>query len=90
MKPHTVIYLKAFGYTIADFMPCEICGAKCVDVHHIEARGMGGTSKKDAIDNLMGLCRQCHVEFGDVVKAKVWLKKLHLKFMNNNGVKLSN
>lgn len=89
MKFHTKVYMLAFGYTIADFMPCEMCGAKAVDVHHIENRKSGGDplGEKDKIQNLMGLCRNCHVEFGDVVKAKSRLKKLHLKFMADNGVK---
>ena len=35
MKIHTKIYLKHFGYTIADFIPCEICSSKSVDIHHL-------------------------------------------------------
>ena len=30
-----------------------------VDIHHIDARGMGG-SHKDYIENLVALCRKCH------------------------------
>lgn len=74
MKPHTKLYLKQFGYTEADFIPCEVCGRKAVDIHHIEARGMGGT-KRDVINNLMAVCRECHVEYGD---KKEWTEKLKL------------
>jgi 5-methylcytosine-specific restriction endonuclease McrA len=77
MKNHTKIYLKEMGYDESDFIPCEICSHKAVDIHHIEARGMGGTSKKDDIENLMALCRTCHVKFGDITELKDYLKKIH-------------
>ncbi len=57
MKKHTKLYLDYFGYGIEDFIPCESCGAKAVDIHHIEARGMGGDKKADDIKNLMALCQ---------------------------------
>jgi len=62
MKKHTQIYLQGMGYKTSDFVPCEVCGCQAVDVHHIEARGMGGSNDKDTIINLMGLCRQHHIE----------------------------
>lgn len=42
MKKHVKIYMDYFGYTIADFIPCEKCKSKAVDIHHIEPRGIGG------------------------------------------------
>ncbi len=54
-----------FGYTTADFIPCEVCGQKAVDIHHVDPRGMGGSKAKDTPDNLVALCRGCHCEFGD-------------------------
>jgi hypothetical protein len=88
MKPHTKIYMDFYGYTIADFIGCEICGNKAVDIHHIEARGMGGDpqGKKDIIENLMAVCRKCHVEHGDVPELKETLKKVHIKHMAIYGV----
>jgi len=77
MKKHTKLYLDYFGYGIEDFIPCESCGAKAVDIHHIEARGMGGTKKADTIDNLMALCREHHMEFGDKKQHKEYLKNTH-------------
>lgn len=65
------------GYDTSDFIPCEVCGKKAVDIHHIEARGMGGSDKKDVIENLMALCRECHIKYGDITKAKDYLKKIH-------------
>jgi 5-methylcytosine-specific restriction endonuclease McrA len=79
MQKHTQIYLQGMGYKKTDFIPCEVCGAQAVDVHHIEARGMGGNKKADVIDNLMGLCRKCHIEYGDKKQYKEFLKDIHAK-----------
>lgn len=65
MKKHVKVYLDHFGYTGDEFIPCEVCGMRAVDIHHIDCRGMGGSKKKDTIDNLMALCRSCHIDFGD-------------------------
>lgn len=79
MKNHTKVYLKAMGYDTTDFIPCEVCQAKAVDIHHIESRGMGGSKHADTIENLMALCRTCHHEadFGTSLK-KDFLKEVHL------------
>jgi hypothetical protein len=77
MKPYTKLYLKHFGYGQEDFIPCEICGARAVDIHHIDCRGMGGTSKKDSIENLMALCRIHHIEYGDKKEYRDYLVKAH-------------
>jgi uncharacterized protein with PIN domain len=82
MRKHTKIYLQAAGYDITDFIPCEVCGAKAVDIHHIEARGMGGSKEADRIENLMALCRSCHVEYGDKTHYKEMLKEIHYLRMN--------
>lgn len=80
--------MRYFGYTTADWMPCEIpgCGKQAVDVCHIDARGMGGnpSGSKDTIENLMGKCREHHNEYGDKKECKEWLKEVHLEFMKNN------
>jgi len=79
MQKHTQIYLQGMGYKKTDFIPCEVCGSQAVDIHHIEARGMGGSKKADLIDNLMGLCRKCHIEYGDKKQYKDFLKDIHAK-----------
>lgn len=84
MKKHTKIYLEYFKYDVSDFIPCEICGAKAVDIHHINARGMGGSKNKDVIENLMALCRLHHFLHGDIKHQKNYLKEIHLKKLNNN------
>lgn len=83
MKKHTQVYMKFFNYGIEDFIPCEICQARCVDVHHIENRGMGGSEKHDYIENLMGLCRYHHNAYGDIKEMIEKLKQIHLKFIDN-------
>jgi 5-methylcytosine-specific restriction endonuclease McrA len=79
MQKHTQIYLQGMGYKKTDFIPCEVCGSQAVDIHHIEARGMGGSKAKDTIENLMGLCRNCHIEYGDKKQYKEFLKDIHAK-----------
>lgn len=90
MQPHTKIYMDFFGYTIADWCPCEIpgCGQAMVDVCHIDARGMGGNPNKDKDDikNLMGKCRAHHEFYGDKKEHKFQLKIWHWEFMLAHGV----
>lgn len=70
MKRHVKVYVEAFGYGEQDLIPCEICKSglpyaprteRAVDVHHIISRGMGGSTRLDVIDNLIGVCRSCHL-----------------------------
>lgn len=77
MKKHTKIYMDFFGFDKSDFMPCEICGSKANDINHIDARGMGGSKLKDNIENLMAICRDGHLKFGDIKDLKPGLKKIH-------------
>ena len=77
MKKHTKIYLQYFGYDTTDFIPCEVCGQQSVDIHHVEARGMGGSKIKDVIENLMAVCRECHIKYGDKKQYKDFLKEIH-------------
>jgi 5-methylcytosine-specific restriction endonuclease McrA len=79
VKKHIVVYLDHFNYDTDDFIPCEVCGAKAVDIHHIKARGMGGSNTKDVIENLQALCRKCHLDFGD---KKQWIDFLIDKHKN--------
>jgi 5-methylcytosine-specific restriction endonuclease McrA len=79
MRKHTKIYMDYFGYDLSDFIPCEVCNDKAVDIHHIEPRGMGGdpTGAKDKIENLMALCRSCHERLGDKKLYKEYLIQKH-------------
>ena len=52
-----------FDYGEQDFVMCAMCqNDRAVDIHHLEGRGMGGSKNKDYIENLMGLCRDCHLK----------------------------
>jgi predicted restriction endonuclease len=77
MKPYTKLYLDYFGYDESDWIPCEWCGTRrAIDIHHIKARGMGGTKKPDTIENLMALCREDHHRMGD---RKDWIDILQAR-----------
>lgn len=41
------------------------------------ARGMGGSKEADNIKNLMALCRECHLEYGDKKQHIDYLKQIH-------------
>lgn len=84
MKKHTKVYLDYFDYTGDEFIPCEICGARAVDIHHIDCRGMGGSKAKDEIENLMALCRPCHMKYGDIKDKIENLKKIHAKHLSRD------
>lgn len=77
--------MKFFGYDASDFIPCELCGAKAVDLHHIECRGMGGSKDKDNPANLMALCREDHERYGDKVQYMDFLQLMHRKFILKNA-----
>ena len=52
------------GYDKSDWISCEACGTTAVDIHHILPRGIGGdpTGHKNQIENLIALCRSCHIK----------------------------
>lgn len=79
MKKHVKIYLDYFGYVGDEFIPCEVCGRKAVDIHHLDCRGMGGSKTKDTIENLMALDRECHIEYGDKKQHMDFLRECHAK-----------
>jgi len=82
LKKYTKLYLDFFGYTIDDVICCEVCGRKSVDIHHISARGMGGSQEADRIENLMAVDRECHIKYGDKKQYIEFLKQKHYEFMD--------
>lgn len=63
MQKHIKNYLNHHGYSGFEFIPCEVCGGKAVDIHHIIPRSKFGSKRKDEQDhhsNLIALCRLCH------------------------------
>lgn len=77
MKKHTKLYHEYFMYEPGDWIGCEVCNKTAVDIHHIEARGLGGSKYKDEPENLMALCRECHSYFGDKKQFKRMLRIMH-------------
>lgn len=62
MQKHTKVYLDFFGYDESDsYIPCEMCNAPSVDIHHLERRTRNKVTN-DYIENLVGLCRDCHIK----------------------------
>lgn len=80
MKKHTKIYVDYFKIGIDDPRLCEWCEQRAmVDVNHITPRGMGGKHKAvDVIENLVGMCRECHLEFEAKRIGKEELREKHL------------
>lgn len=81
MKNHTKVYIKYFGYGTGEFIPCEVTGNRGADIHHIDPRRMGGSDKKDVIENLIGVTRRVH----DLAEARRipsdTILKIHFSFM---------
>jgi hypothetical protein len=87
-KPmYVALYMAAFGYGDADFIPSELSGERAVDVHHLICRGAGSSKNLDMIENLMALTRSEHIEYGDKKHYMSFLFRKHFSFLESNGVK---
>jgi len=84
MTSHAMIYLACTGFGIDSFIPCENCGKRAQDIHHIHGRGKG----KDTIGNLMALCRDCHKAAHGEAKTYLHpdvMQKIHDEYMGSHG-----
>lgn len=81
MKSYVKVYLKLMGFTTDCKIPCEVCNKTAVDIHHIEARSKHKELLND-INNLMALCRDCHIKYGDKKQYKEYLKNVHNGIQN--------
>ena len=61
MQKHTKIYMQFFNYEEQDFIPCEMCNSQAVDIHHLEKRTRNKITN-DYIENLIAVCRDCHIK----------------------------
>jgi hypothetical protein len=52
MKNHTKVYLKGNGLRHHRLDSCEVCGAKAVDIHHIEAEEWAAASTQTRLRTL--------------------------------------
>ena len=64
MKKYVKIYMYFHDYVLDDVILCEHCSKVAVDIHHIDARGLGGDPRghRNQIENLIALCRSCHIK----------------------------
>jgi hypothetical protein len=82
MKDYTKVYYDYFDYGIDSFVPCEKCGNRASDIHHV--KGRIGLLKLD-INNLMALCRECHTKVHcHNGWSKNYMYEIHQKFLNND------
>lgn len=83
--------MDAFNLSVGDVILCEISEYTANDIHHIEARGMGGDPKghKDRIENLMAVTRKYHDLYGDSPEHMAYLYRIHKQSMEDAGVKFS-
>jgi hypothetical protein len=85
VKPYVKTYLQYFGYSGFEFIPCEVCGSKAVDIHHLTPRSL----RKDLInkiDNLTALCRGCHDRAGRDRAFNDELRYIHRRKLLANGL----
>ena len=83
MRNHTKVYMTFFYLDESDYIGCEMnCGTEAVDIHHIQARGIGGSKCKDYIENLVALCRDCHNMAETDKEFNVYVRIRHLELIN--------
>jgi len=79
MQKHTKVYMKFFGYEEGDYIPCEMeCGSRAVDIHHLERRTRNKVTN-DYIENLVGLCRDCHISAESDKSFNMYTRIKHLE-----------
>jgi hypothetical protein len=82
---HQKVYDDFFEIDAHNPRVCELTGVPASDIHHIDARGMGGRSSMDTIQNLMCLTRSLHEYFGDKKDWKKDLREAHEWFTINRA-----
>jgi len=78
MQKHTKVYYTFFGFVLDDYVPCEMCNAPAVDIHHIEKRSRNKITN-DYIENLVGLCRDCHIKAESDKMYNMYVRIKHLE-----------
>ena len=82
MRKHTKVYMTFFYLDESDFIGCEMCGSPGQDIHHIQARGLGGSKCMDFVENLICLCRDCHNLAETDKEFNVYVRIRHLELIN--------
>lgn len=79
---HTEVYDSFFGTSPGNRV-CELTGKSPADVTHIHAAGMSADISKHRISNLMALCREAHLYFGDKKEYYEFLTIAHQDYILN-------
>jgi 5-methylcytosine-specific restriction endonuclease McrA len=74
--------MQFFDYGEQDFIPCEMCGSKATDIHHIERRTRNKVTN-DFVENLVGLCRDCHIKAESDSMFNMFCRIQHLENVTN-------
>tara|TARA_R100000781_G_C3999497_1_gene99756 strand:- start:266 stop:538 length:273 start_codon:yes stop_codon:yes gene_type:complete len=74
--------MQFFDYGEQDFIPCEMCGSRATDIHHIERRTRNKVTN-DFVENLVGLCRDCHVKAESDSMFNMFCRIQHLENVTN-------
>ena len=87
MQKHTKVYFDFFGYDESSYIECEIdCGARAVDIHHLERR-TGNKITNNYVENLVALCRDCHIKCNESsFNMYVRIKHLELVCLQIHGL----
>lgn len=86
MQKHTELLLNHIyhHWGPSDFFPCEVCGNRATETHHIFRRGKYGDSA-NIVENLMMVCRTCHESYGDKTEYMMYLLGVHFSFLDQLG-----
>lgn len=88
MEKHTKVYLETIPSHTGHY-PCEVCGKKGSDIHHIHRRSEFGNKTKedqDKIENIICLCRPCHDKAHANHITKTELITIHQRYLKLNSV----
>ena len=90
---HTENYYQYFGFVKGDFVTCERCNERAVEIHHIKPRSFFGSKMKgiekgmqDHIDNIMAVCRKCHDKAHDGSYEREELQIVHNGYLKKEKV----
>lgn len=89
MQSYTSKYLELFGLDETDFIGCEVCEKTSTEIHHILSR----SKFKDGlniIENIMPICRTCHIDYGDKTEYMVYLLKIHRRRLQIANIDFDN
>lgn len=78
-RNHTKNYLRYFGYSRQDTIPCEVCEKTSRGKHHIIFRSKGGSNRTK---NIIALCGECD----DRAHNRRNIKKPHLSAEKLNEI----